>query len=376
MSKEDRKERITDFIKNVWTVRHWFITKYGVDPAMYSSDQMPLHRNESSGQATLNFKGQSQSTYVKENHMLSLERAAVMTTASSQAASSPPSLEFIFKGKGIRVNINPPQGVNVQWAEKGSYRLEHLLKFVSTLKSQPVLFRQAQYKIYTLDDYSVHLCPEVKAALYKNGYFLIVMGGGITGDLQVNDTDYHRPLKREYRNLEQELMIKLLTEEPNKIPSPKRDDMMRMISEAWSNVQDQVDSELAFKRNMISVALDGSEDYLISPKLRDVVGEELFEWRKCLMNSTPVESLKLLEKQMIAPKGVTRKSLSDKVVIPLDEGEELYDGEILEVQNIPDEEYDILDNIDNDVEIDISIEGASTELLEQTEEDIPVVESD
>ena len=54
-------------------------------------------------------------------------------------------------------------------------------------------------------------------------------------------------------------MIKLVTEEPNKIPSPKRDDMMRMISEAWSNVQDQVDSELAFKRN-ISVALDGSED--------------------------------------------------------------------------------------------------------------------
>ena len=43
------------------------------------------------------------------------------------------------------------------------------------------------------------------------------------------------------------------------------------------------------------------------------------------------------------------------------------------MQNIPDEEYDILDTIDNDVEIHISIEG--TELLDQTEEDIPVVES-
>ena len=117
-------------------------------PAIYSwPDQMPLYRNESSEQATLNFKGQSQNTYVKENHMLPRERATVMTRASSQAASPPPSLEFIFKGKGIRVKINPPQGVNVQWAEKGSYRLEHLLKFVSTLKSQPVLFSQAQYKI-------------------------------------------------------------------------------------------------------------------------------------------------------------------------------------------------------------------------------------
>ena len=47
-------------------------------------------------------------------------------------------------------------------------------------------------------------------------------------------------------------------------------------------------------------------------------------------------------------------SLSDKLVISLNEGEELYDGEIIDVQNIPDEEYDILDNIDNDAEINSS----------------------
>ena len=51
---------------------------------------------------------------------------------------------------------------------------------------------------------------------------------------------------------------------------------------------------------------------------------------------------------------MTLTSLSDKLVISLNEGEELYDGEIIDVQNIPDEEYDILDNIDNDVEINSS----------------------
>ena len=80
-----------------------------------------------------------------------------------------PSMEFFFKGEGIWVKLNPPKGVTVQKAEKGSYRLEHLLKFVSTLKNQPVLLRHAQYKIYTLDDYSIHLCSKVKAALYKKG---------------------------------------------------------------------------------------------------------------------------------------------------------------------------------------------------------------
>ena len=35
------------------------------------------------------------------------------------------------------------------------------------------------------------------------------MGGGITSDLQVNDTKYYRQLKSQYRNLEQEIMTKL-----------------------------------------------------------------------------------------------------------------------------------------------------------------------
>ena len=51
---------------------------------------------------------------------------------------------------------------------------------------------------------------------------------------------------------------------------------------------------------------------------------------------------------------MTLTSLSDKLVISLNEGEELYDGEIIDVQNIPDEEYYILDNIDNDAEINSS----------------------
>lgn len=69
------------------------------------------------------------------------------------------------------------------------------------------------------------------------------------------------------------------------------------------------------------------------------------------MNFISVESLSLLND---LPKGVTLTSLSDKLVISLNEGEELYNGETIDVQNIPDEEHDILDNIDNDVEINSS----------------------
>ena len=65
--------------------------------------------------------------------------------------------------------------------------------------------------------------------------------------------------------------------------------------------------------------------------------------------------------------------MKDKLVITLHEGEELHDGDVIELQKIPDVEYDILDYTNNDVEIDISTAGASAELLVQTDEDILLV---
>ena len=48
------------------------------------------------------------------------------------------------------------------------------------------MFTPKQYAIYVLDDYSVHLLQEVKEALMKRGYVYVGIGGGITGDIQVN----------------------------------------------------------------------------------------------------------------------------------------------------------------------------------------------
>ena len=115
-----RKKRITDFLKNIWTVRYTFTKLYGVDPEIVMSNQMPLHRNESSNEKTLNFKGAPQTTYVKENRSLSRERIAAMTSLASGRPFSASELVFVFKGTGKRVKLNPPSGVTVQWALKGS----------------------------------------------------------------------------------------------------------------------------------------------------------------------------------------------------------------------------------------------------------------
>ena len=44
------------------------------------------------------------------------------------------------------------------------------------------------YALYILDDYAVHLMDSIKEALLKRGYILVLIGGGITGDVQVSST--------------------------------------------------------------------------------------------------------------------------------------------------------------------------------------------
>ena len=118
-----------------------------------------------------------------------------MTSVASNKTALSPNLEFLFKGVGKRVKLNVPNNVSVQCAPKGSYRLEHVLTFIEKVPAQPCPIFPRKHEIFTLDDYFVHLHPEVKEALKKKSYFLVILPGAITGDLQVNDTDVHHPLK-------------------------------------------------------------------------------------------------------------------------------------------------------------------------------------
>ena len=42
-------------------------------------------------------------------------------------------------------------------------------------------------KIFLLDNYTCHVTTEVKREVERKGWFLIYIGGGITGDCQGND---------------------------------------------------------------------------------------------------------------------------------------------------------------------------------------------
>ena len=80
--------------------------------------------------------------------------------------------------------------------------------------------------MYCIIDYSIHLMPEIRQALFKKGYVLVVIGGGITGDIQTNDTNCHCDLKKHYRDLEMKLMLEQIEKDPIKIPPPLQNEIV------------------------------------------------------------------------------------------------------------------------------------------------------
>ena len=78
---------------------------------------MPLHRNESSGQAKLSFKNHE--AFVEENYHLSRERVTVFTQiVSNDNTQLVP--EFAFKGTGKhQPKLTPLSGTHYQWVDKG-----------------------------------------------------------------------------------------------------------------------------------------------------------------------------------------------------------------------------------------------------------------
>ena len=178
-----RKERIFEYLENIWTVKKFFIDNFGLDLPIINGDQMPLHRNDSTSQRTLNFTGLD--TYVKENYSLARERVTVYTQVANDS-SIKLLPEFVFKGKGTRTKVNAPENMHYQWAPKGSYRLEEMLKTIFYLPNRLNMFTPRNCAIYVLDDYSVYLLPEAKEVLLKRGYVYVGIGGVTTGDIQVN----------------------------------------------------------------------------------------------------------------------------------------------------------------------------------------------
>ena len=140
-------------------------------------------------------------------------------------------------------------------------------------------------------------------------------------------------------------MLDLLTENPDKIPQPSKDQMMQMFNDAWGEACDKVGCVDTNKKVLMTLAFDGSENHLANKKLMDLVGKDMLAFREELMKSQPVSTLKELKKIITPPEEVRKGKQSTNLDEPLlDEGMKVCDGDgddlDMEESNGSDEESD------------------------------------
>ena len=176
---------------------------------------------------------------------------------------------------------------------------------INKLPNRLNMFTEKSFAIYVLDDCSVNLMPVVRQALLKKGYVLVIIGGGITGNIQINDTSCHPDLKK-HRDSEIKLMLEQLGKDPIKIPSPARNNIMSMFLQAWETLE--IDTKREFKSIFVTNGLDRSEYYLVSDELFALIRSKLVDLRKEIMSLNSVKILKEVIRNLIPPKRSQMKS--------------------------------------------------------------------
>ena len=244
---------------------------------IWGIDEKPIHFNESGskGCRTLELAG-APSVRLKENHAATRERVSWMTVVTScpEAAASAASMpcELLFRAKSARrtrsLEAPPDLPFSIQWAEKGSYRQEHILRFLD--RHLPPMYaervRLKDYRILMMDVAASHISDAVVDFAWTRGYVVILHYGCTTGVAQVNDTDLHVFLERIFIELEQAAFNRQQELDPGCVARTPQD-VLDDCGGTWRSLDHRV-GVLGHKRNGLSNNLDGSEDFKISREAR------------------------------------------------------------------------------------------------------------
>ena len=282
-SKATLYRRLRAMWLNVIRIRHLAVRCLGKDLAdqIYGIDEKPIHFNEAGSKnvRTLEIAGAPE-VKLKQNHAATRERASLMTCVSSNkaatsAVSNPRRLpiEILIKAKsGRRIKaIKLPEDLNVslQWAEKGSYRQEHIVRYLERWLDPwtPEREEQADYRILMLDVAKSHIGNRIEDTCWEHGYICLYHYGCTTGVTQVNDTDLHGAFEREYFEMEQTAFNQKALYDPGCIDRSPQEVVDSAVA-TW-RVLDHGQGASGHKRTALSVALDGTEDTLISRSALD-----------------------------------------------------------------------------------------------------------
>ena len=303
-------ERCQIFWSNVFRVRAFILAKFGYDPALWNFDQSPYHMNEAGSKetGTLALRGQPV-VVLKEGHAATRTRWTMNTMCISdfddanthggggiqgdEAAPTVvgmlPPLELMFKAQGCQLEHKLQASIpaDASWMSvttppKGSYREEHVLAYLE--RHLEPWSGHRRWRILLTDAYAAHMGDNIRRLAWHRGYIVILHGGGTTGVMQVNDTDLHQHLRRLYVEEEQNFLIAHNRAAPGQLVTPRPSDCIQWAATIWRRTSLHIRGSGGFKSVGAAVALDGSEDHLVTREAKQV-------WDDVNMKSAREEAL-------------------------------------------------------------------------------------
>ena len=270
------QERLRIMWCNVMRVRELARRILGYDLAVDNVDQSPFHMNEAGSKdvGSLCLRGCG-AVPLNEVHSATRARWTVNTMVRSDVtpAGPLPPLEIMFKAEGSRLQSDLQQHIprwapwlSVVTSPSGSYQEPDLLDYLERVYPLPLQPRQ-RWRILLLDAYAPHQTERVRRCAWQRRVIIVIHGGGTTSVGQVNDTDLHKPMKKEYIELEMDDALRQAAL-GKACPMVRREDAMAWMSIVWFQTHMHLQAADGFKKVGITNALDGSEDDLVCREAR------------------------------------------------------------------------------------------------------------
>ena len=214
----------------------------------------------------------------------------------------------------LRASLTTNEDTLVQGDEKGSYRLEEVLEFLtwSLTPASELGFTVC----VVLDWFAPHLRDEVDALCHKLGHCVLRIGGGLTPWVQVGDTHAHRPYNQHYRDFEKAAACSQWEERPGSLLECSRQNVLDRSVDAW-NCVDHAKNVEGWRHNGITNPLDGTDDQLGS--------HVRLLWQELNMDALRRQLIKDVE-EAVGSGEITSFSQYPDLLLPYDDHPPLADG--------------------------------------------------
>ena len=154
-----------------------------------------------------------------------------------------------------------PPWFSATTSPKGSYREHDVLAFIGA-HLPAVADDGRRWRILLADDYKAHKTSNVSNLAWERGCVMMHHGGGATPVSQTPDTDLNCHVRREYTDLESEVLLEKM-QRGNVLPKASPEECCLMMLDVLKGEDIHLNASQGYKMTGQTIDLHGAEDALV-----------------------------------------------------------------------------------------------------------------